>query len=213
MCPLPTRLRDAESPKPQNGHAEAQKTENRKEYQYMPIAVICFFSMLYLLDRTLRTGRIDLLVLETRHKLFALRDLLRDRAIWGGVDPNTVVFDYLDASLTWRAASLEHATIYELAGVMLSDNLKASQKGSYAALRKELDKPENSNLRAIYDSYQACMEQYFHARHKFLLPLLRTVAVSFWAHRERKPSATVRSELKQESLELLTTEPKHFSHC
>jgi hypothetical protein len=179
----------------------------------MPIAVICFFTMLYLLDRTLRMGRIELIILETRHKLFALRDLLRDRAIWGAVDPKTELFDYLDASITWRAASLEHATLYDLVGIMLSDHQRALQKGSYAALRKELDKPENSSLKAIYDSYKACMQDYLRARHKVLLPLLRTVAVFFWARRNHKPSETVRSELKQESLELLTTEPRHFSHC
>jgi hypothetical protein len=178
----------------------------------MLIAVICFFTMLAMLDRALRIGRIELLIIDTRHELYSLRDLLRRSAISGSINANSPLFDYLDASLTWRAASLQHVTVYDVAGSLLSSHAKDSQK-DYEALREELDKPENSTLKAIHYSFTACMEHFLKTRHKLVLPLFRA-AVSFWERATRHmPAQTIKTDLKKQSIEIMTAGPKEFSNC
>jgi hypothetical protein len=130
----------------------------------MLVAVIAFFTMLALLDHYTRLGRIEQLALDTRYKLFSLRDILRGFAISGDVDPNCWLFDYLDTSLTRAAGWLPNLTAYEIIGDMISmDRAEARQK--LEMLQAELAKPENHRFQAIFAGYQNCLRAFLSGRH------------------------------------------------
>jgi hypothetical protein len=174
----------------------------------MLLVLICFFTMLAMLDWAVRLGRVELLILRTRHKLFELRDLLRDAAIWGDVNPNTLVFDYLDSSLTWRAASLKDVTVYHIAGVLLSrsDDERQLTRRDLQTVFVELNKPENSRLKKIYEAYQDHVDEFIHARHRFSLTLFN-LGVSLWAQTHRKPPQEFKTELRIQGLRVVTSDP------
>jgi hypothetical protein len=136
-----------------------------------------WLSLLFLLaalDHSIRSGRVEVLVLNTRRQLFRLRNALRWEAINGGVDSNSWLFDYLDTSLTRSAQSLPKFTIYtHLGNAVGSRKEKVERQQSYVVLDKELGQPENSVYRSIQEKYQTSLKCYLADRHKIVFPLLR----------------------------------------
>src|ERR1700686_5238040 len=122
----------------------------------MMIALVCLVIMLSWLDRALRRGRIDLLMDETRHQLYTLRNDLRAAAASNEVDPHVWIFDYLDTSLTKTAALIKRVTVYEVLGFMIVSRNMVTMKQAYKALQRELGKPENVRFQQTYTQYQTC---------------------------------------------------------
>jgi len=133
----------------------------------MFIATIAGIVLLGLLDRAIRLGRIELLIIRTRHKIFALRDLLRDSAIWGEVDPNTFEFDLLDGALTHGASMLRPLTLLDLIGFGLAQTLFHPEIDPvYMKFRERLKNTKDGRLRAIADSYGRCMYEFLEQRNR-----------------------------------------------
>lgn len=133
-------------------------------------------SSLFLLtafDRAMRQGRVDLLVLKTRRKLFHLRNTLRWEAINGRADINSWLFDYLDTSLTRSASSLPNFTVYtHLGNVLASRKNRFDRHQTYTVLCEALRLPANEVYRCVYEDYQHCLATFLAGRHKVAFPLL-----------------------------------------
>jgi hypothetical protein len=167
----------------------------------MLIAVIAFFTMLALLDRYTRLGRIEQLALDTRYKLFSLRDILRSSAISGDVDPNCWLFDYLDTSLTRAAEWLPNLTAFEVIGDMISmDRVEARRR--IEMLQAELAKPENHRFQAIFMGYQGCLRSFLSGRH---------LAASFLGRRlvslVGKLSSCTNHDVEQRKIQAVAADP------
>ncbi len=110
--------------------------------------------------------------------LFSLRDVLRCAAATHDVNADGWVFDYIDSSLTKAAATLPRLTAYELLACMVAERkLRSHHHEDYRLLQKELEKPENSRLRAIHQGYTSLLTEFLSERHAILIPLLKRVGI------------------------------------
>jgi hypothetical protein len=146
----------------------------------MLIAVLACIIMLGMLDRAVRIGRVELLILRTRHKIFALRDLLRNSAIWGEIDPNRYPFDLIDQSLTKAAAGLKPLTFSDAFGFGLSQlvfnpNLDDPFYAPYFEFKRTIEKPEHHRLRAIADAYSKCIDEFIEERNRLGYTIASTI--------------------------------------
>ena len=123
--------------------------------------------MLALLDRAIRVGRLESLMLETRFKLFALRDELRCAAIKGEV-PQNRWFEYLDTSITKAIDALPRISVWEALALLYSyagdKSVVQAQKELFEAFEEE----ENVGLGEIYGKYLLCIMTLLVQRHKTL---------------------------------------------
>jgi hypothetical protein len=168
----------------------------------MLIAVFVFFTMLALLDRYTRQSRVDHLVLETRYKLFRLRDFLRSSAISGDIDAESWLFDFLDTSLTRSAAWLPNLSVYELLGDF-ARNDKTEAARLVAVLRQELDKPENHRFLAVFKGYDTCLREFLKKRHRAITisgGLVFSICEGFG-------STCNRRQIKEHASDVLATDP------
>jgi hypothetical protein len=111
--------------------------------------LISMLIMAALFDRATRRGRIDLVLLDTRFKLFALRDKLRNAAIAGEV-PENKWFEYLDTTITKSIDMLPGLTVWEVAGLFAAYRQDESVLRAQTALFQALGQDENKHLAHIY---------------------------------------------------------------
>jgi hypothetical protein len=123
--------------------------------------------MLALIDRALRVGRLEQLMLEARFGFFALRDELRLAAIDGEV-PHNRWFDYLDTSITKAIDALPHINAWEALALLYNhsddESIIRAQQELYEALARE----ENQGLKKIYTNYLICILELLVERHRTL---------------------------------------------
>jgi hypothetical protein len=125
--------------------------------------------MLALLDKVTRMDRLESLRLDTRFKLFALRDELRCAAINGDV-PQNRWFEYLDTSITKMIDVLPHINFWEALALLYSHGGDKSILAAQAELSKALSQEENKGLGTIYVGYLACILKLLLGRHRTLVP-------------------------------------------
>jgi hypothetical protein len=130
----------------------------------MLYVLISVLIMAALLDRSLRRGRVELLLLEMRFKLFALRDELRLGVI-DGTMPNNNWFEYLDTSITKTIDLLPTITVWEAVGLVWryknTEEIQAAQRDVMLALSEEVNKP----LATIYAKFLVCIIEILVRRH------------------------------------------------
>lgn len=121
--------------------------------------------MLTLIDRSLRIGRLETLRLETRFKLFALRDKLRHAAICGDV-PYNRWFAYLDTSLTKSIDVLPQISVWEALALVYSYRNNKSLLKAQLELLAALAQEENRQLAEVYKEYLVCLTTLLVKRHR-----------------------------------------------
>lgn len=121
--------------------------------------------MLALLDRSLRTGRLDLLKLRLRFDLFALRDELRAAAITGEA-PLNQWFEYLDTTLTKSIDNIESLNLWEAMALLIAHGRDASIQRAYDRLLAALRQPENRKLAEIHGKLVSVHGQFLASRHR-----------------------------------------------
>lgn len=129
--------------------------------------LVSMLIMLALLDRALRIGRLESLRLDTRFRLFALRDELRRAAVNGTV-PQNRWFVYLDTSITKAIDVLPHISIWTALALIYTHSDDKSILEAQAELREALAQEENSQLCLIYVKYLACILTLLRERHRAL---------------------------------------------
>jgi hypothetical protein len=132
----------------------------------MLIAIVTSIFLLGLLDRVTRIGRIDILVMRGRQKLFSIRDLLRDGAIIDCPAKNNWMFDFLDTTLTRAADTLQHFTAYRIIGFTVTET-DGEHQDAVSFFKREIERPENSRYKAIANAYERCMGEFLRDRHRW----------------------------------------------
>ena len=130
----------------------------------MLYVLISVLIMAALLDRSLRRGRVEVLLLEMRFRLFALRDELRLGVIEGTM-PNNNWFEYLDTSITKTIDLLPTITIWEAVCLVWRykdrEEIQSAQHALIQAFAEETNKP----LAAIYTKFVVCIIEILVRRH------------------------------------------------
>ena len=106
----------------------------------MLIAVVTSIFLLGLRDLVTRVGRIDILVMRGRQKLFSIRDLLRDGVIIDGPTKNNWMFDFSDTTLTRSADTLQHFTAYRIIGFTVTA-ADGEQHNAVNFFKREIELP------------------------------------------------------------------------
>jgi hypothetical protein len=120
--------------------------------------------MLALLDRATRYGRLEILKVQTRFNLFALRDELRSKLIKGEI-PNNNWFEYMDTTLTKSIDRLNSFTVWQAAVLAVHNEKDASVRKARQNLEEALEKPENKEIAGIYNKYILCLAVFLYHRH------------------------------------------------
>jgi hypothetical protein len=128
---------------------------------YVLISVLIMAS---LLDRAIRKGRIELLLLEMRFKFFALRDELREGVIDGSL-PENKWFEYLDTSITKAIDLLPTITAWEALALVLRYRNDPQVEQAQIALLSAFSEEENQNLAMIYGKFVAHIVEILIRRH------------------------------------------------
>lgn len=131
--------------------------------------------MLALLDRALRIGRLESLRLETRFRLFALRDELR-RGGFSGAAPQNKWFEYLDTTITKAIDVLPHINAWEALALLAAYAKDKSVWAAHIELSEALEQPENHALSEVYDKYLDCIVDLLAERHRTSGRVLVTTA-------------------------------------
>lgn len=129
---------------------------------YFLIALVILFA---LCDRASRHSRIELLLLNSRFKLFKIRDELRRNAIRGQLETNKW-FDYLDTSLTKTIDQLPKLTIWQ--AFILFVHYKDDEQilNAERELMKALDEEGNEKLSELYSNYLLSVAEFIFTRHR-----------------------------------------------
>lgn len=121
--------------------------------------------MLALLDRTFRGGRLNVLKLETKYKLFALRDELREAAIKGEI-PNNNWLDYMDTTLT---RTIQRIDVVNLWAALVFSVRHRKDEGALERLEHRMKEAfrleENRKIAEIHRKYRECLSNFLRARH------------------------------------------------
>jgi len=131
----------------------------------MLFLILTILLMSALLDRSLRTGRLDLLKLRLRFDLFALRDELRRAAILGEA-PLNQWFEYLDTTITKTIDNIESLNFWEISTLMVAHGSDKSILKAYDRLVSELQRQENWKLAEIYSNFINLNVKFLVRRHR-----------------------------------------------
>jgi len=126
--------------------------------------LIAMLIMLALFDKALRRGRFELLFTDTRFKLFALRDELRDGVI-NGTLPENRWFEYLDTSITKAIDLLPTIAVWEVFGLVLRYKNDSTVRHAQLTLIDALSEDENQGLSDIYAKFVVCIAELLFQRH------------------------------------------------
>ena len=137
----------------------------------MLVAIVCSIIMLSMLDRTLRIGRLELLMLQTKHKLLALRDSLYDAAVSGYVATTDPLFEFFDGMLRATAEDLPGRHLPAFVAFVLIADLDGC-RDNYKELTAHLARPENSRFQSIMTGFYRCVGEFTIQRHRIIWPLL-----------------------------------------
>jgi hypothetical protein len=120
--------------------------------------------MAALFDRATRRGRIELVLLDARFKLFALRDKLREAAI-AGEAPENKWFEYLDTTITKSIDMLPRLTVWEVLGLVVAYREDESVIHAQTTLFQALGLEENRKLAEIYGELVVRIGEVLFRRH------------------------------------------------
>jgi hypothetical protein len=136
------------------------------------------FAGIGLLTLLITTAILDRRSIEERQirwGLYELRDRLRDLAYRQPRLLHSSTFWQLDRTFTVRCTQLEDLSLWSLLPfILLQDRGKAKIDELKKPLMSELEKPENSEMKALYDQSVLLMTHHFLIRHMFLV-----IAVAF----------------------------------
>jgi hypothetical protein len=129
------------------------------------------------LDRSARKSRIDLLMTETRFRLFAIRDELR-LAVMEEEIANDKWFDYLDTSLTKMVDLLPKLSLWQLVVLMVHyRNDQRMMRGNEELMEFVQDK-DNKRFSELFGKYLLVVGEFLFRRHRvislFFVGALRT---------------------------------------
>lgn len=130
----------------------------------MLFVLISILIMVALFDRATRLSRMDLLLLEKRFKLFALRDELRQGVI-DGTMPNNKWFDYLDTSLTKAIDLLPTITVWQTLALLVRYKDDEEIMGAHATLLEAFSEEENRQLAPVYGKFVVYIAELLYRRH------------------------------------------------
>lgn len=130
----------------------------------MLIFLISTLILLALLDKALRVGRLETVLLKTRFKLFALRDELRETAIKGETEENQW-FEYLDTTITKAIDELASVSLWEAFVLILMNRHNKTIAEAQIKLFEALAQEENQKLAEIYRKFVWCLGTFLFDRH------------------------------------------------
>lgn len=130
---------------------------------------ICIGAMLWMLDRAVRRGRLEVLMLRTRSKLMSLREALQDALLSGAVQRNAL-YELIDSLFSNSAETLEYRNIFTLIAFALWEK-NSPASCPVIDISEALSRPENARYRSIMDGYHKCMRDFFKERHRVIVPL------------------------------------------
>ena len=126
--------------------------------------LISILIMSWLLDKALRQGRTEALLIRVRFKLFALRDELRE-AVIDGTAPDNRWFEYLDTTITKLIDHLPQITAWEALAFFISYRRNDSVLRAQEALFDAMCRDENRKLQDIYSKLVLCIIELLFHRH------------------------------------------------
>ncbi len=129
---------------------------------YFLIALVILFA---LCDKASRYSRVELLLLNSRFKLFKIRDELRNSAMYGEVEPNKW-FDYLDTSLTKTIDKLPKLTIWQALILFVHYKDDEQIENAEKELMKALSEDGNEKIAELYDKYLLAVAEFIFTRHR-----------------------------------------------
>ena len=150
--------------------AQQVQSDTRQKERDMLIFWICLGIMLWLLDRALRRGRLEMLMLRTRAKLIGLRNALQDMLISGAVKDNEL-YQAIDSLLLNSSQTLECRNMFTLAAFIVLEHLAPMPHEMSDYINTQLACPENARYKPIVSSYHGCIREFFRQRHWIIVPL------------------------------------------
>lgn len=175
----------------------------------MLFLIIATSTMLVLLDRSLRLGRLDSLQTETRHALFELRDRLRSDAIAGRIQDDRW-FDFLDTTITRTIADLKRRTVWQLGVLILVHRDDREIQQAYEQLCGTIEQPGNEVVHDRFLAFVETMNGFLYQRHRSALGTI--AAASRLADSVQRRNAS----LKEAASRMLVSSPETSTllvHC
>jgi hypothetical protein len=159
-----------------------------------------------LLDKALRRGRVELLLLEMRFKFFALRDELREGVIDGSL-PENKWFEYLDTSITKAIDLLPTITAWEALALVLRYRNDPDVQQAQLALLTAFSQDENQKLARIYSTFVSHLVELLFRRH---------IGIRFGMMGLAKTVVSARG-FKEKAAKIITVAPEtstftHYAH-
>ncbi len=173
----------------------------------MLYVLVSVLIMTALLDKALRRGRIELLLLEMRFKLFALRDELREGVI-SGTTPENNWFEYLDTSITKAIDLLPTITVWEALALVLRYRNDEEVQRAQMTLFEALSREENKKLAEIYGEFVVCIVEVLFRRH---------IGIRYGMTAAAKIVVSAK-EFKKKAAQIVTVAPEtstlsHYAQC
>ena len=124
----------------------------------------------------IRYRRAEIITLESTYRLFALRDSLRQKAIYGDIDPQDWLFGYLDESISKLVSALPKLNIYFC--LILFFTHRKQPKFREFRIRVDTELQGKEGLKDIYDRMGREILRFITARHSNLFSLVKFGVIS-----------------------------------
>jgi len=163
--------------------------------------LISMLIMLWLLDRAVRIGRQDGVLLDTRFKLFELRDALRAAGIKHEIPQNSL-FEYLDTTITKFIDLLPRFTVCETLILYLAHRNDPPVARARQKLEAALTAGENRRLARFYAALATILLEFLFRRH------LITSSVGMHIARSWKRVSAIADRVSAKLVKTLTASPE-----
>ena len=143
----------------------------------MLFVVTSYIIMLAFLHRSYKEHKLDLMRLQKRHELFALRDKLRNARIKEEefsrrsgeqlLDDN--LFMCLDTTISKVIGSIGSISLWNLVAFIIEHEKDEELNEAFRNFQSILRKPENQELKTIHEEYVKILMELLFLRHIFLI--------------------------------------------
>lgn len=148
-------------------------------------------------DRAARKSRIEMLSIETRFRLFGIRDELRNAAIDGRLERDNW-FEYFDTTLTKIIDLLPILSVWQIATMLFHYRNDRTSERHIQELTSFLDQDENEEFRRLYSRFAKVVGAFLIRRHRIMGTLLRVIG----------KAADGASNVKQDATQIVATAPE-----
>ena len=157
--------------------------------------------MLWLLDRAVRIGRQEGVLLDTRFKLFALRDALRAAGINHDI-PQNKWFEYLDTTITKFIDLLPRFTLCETLILYFTHRHDPPVIAARQKLETVMNADENRRLARFYTALARVLLEFLFRRH------IITSTVAMHVAKNWKRLSAIADKVTAKMVKTLTASPE-----